>query len=154
MSIKSSIFPFYRSCNLNQSNHTLVCSIYQHYCRQIKINLVISRTYSWIINFLIWLVKFMPTNPKGQICKKLILSPDKVVFLVVRTQRRHIVKLTRTASLYSTAICALCWFILTICCCILADCPSRSGEDFCTASKVFCLVSNWFSSVLLLCVFD
>ena len=48
--------------------------------------IVSSRTDSWIINFIIWFVKFMPTNPKGQLSKKLIWSPAMAVLYLVNDQ--------------------------------------------------------------------
>ena len=62
------------------------------------------------------------------------------------------VTLTRTESLYSTASWALCWLIVTICCLILSDFPSRSGAALCIVCRFFCLASTWFSKFFLLCV--
>ena len=63
MSIKSSIYFI-----LNQSIHPLVCPFIST-TFNIQ-NIVISRSDSWIINFIIWLAKFKSTNPKGYLSKK------------------------------------------------------------------------------------
>ena len=60
---------------LNQSIHK-VCPNYWHNFQKLIHDIVSSTKDSWIINFVIWLVKFMPTNPKGQASKTLISSPE------------------------------------------------------------------------------
>ena len=57
-------------CNFNQSIYTFA-TFYQHYLF----------TDSWIMNFIIWLVKFMPSNPKAQLASKLISSPVTIPLL-------------------------------------------------------------------------
>ena len=62
--------------------------------------IVSSRTDSWIINFIIWLVKYMPTNPKGQLSKKLISSPAMAVLFHMNDQ------LQREHSLHHSLLCS------------------------------------------------